>query len=127
MSNAELDAIVVGGGHNGLVAAFYLARRGLRTVVLERREILGGACVTEEFAPGYRASPGAYVLSMLRPAIWKDMRLAERGLRVDPAGPSVNLFGDGGRFVLHNSDDRTIEEIRRYSPSDARRFPEFKE
>ena len=127
MSDAELDAIVVGGGHNGLVAAFYLARRGLRTVVLERREILGGACVTEEFAPGYQASPGAYVLSMLRPAIWRDMRLRERGLRVDPAGPSVNLFGDGGRFVLHNSDEQTIEEIRRYSPADARRFPAFKE
>ncbi|HSH32454.1 MAG TPA: FAD-dependent oxidoreductase, partial [Actinomycetota bacterium] len=59
------DVAIIGGGHNGLVAAFYLARAGLRTVVLERRSIVGGACVTEEFAPGFRASPGAYVLSML--------------------------------------------------------------
>ena len=69
------DAVIVGGGHNGLVAAFYLARAGLRTVVLERREIVGGACVTEEFAPGYRASTGAYVLSLLRGAVWRDLRL----------------------------------------------------
>ena len=70
----EYDAIVVGGGHNGLVAGFYLARAGLRTVILERRDIVGGACVTEEFAPGFRASTGAYVLSMLRESIWRDMR-----------------------------------------------------
>ena len=69
------DAIVVGGGHNGLVAGFYLARAGLRTIILERRDIVGGACVTEEFAPGFRASTGAYVLSMLRESIWRDMRL----------------------------------------------------
>jgi phytoene dehydrogenase-like protein len=125
--SGRLDAIVIGGGHNGLVAAFYLARRGLRTVVLERRETLGGACVTEEFAPGYRASPGAYVLSMLRPAIWRDMHLAERGLSVRPAGPSLCLFGDGARFTLHNDDARTVEEIRRYSPADASAFQGFKQ
>ncbi len=90
------DAIIVGCGHNGLVAAFYLARAGLRTLALERRSFVGGCCVTEEFAPGYRASTGAYVLSMLREAIWRDMRLAERGLTVSPAGPSLNLFPDGG-------------------------------
>ena len=83
------DVTIVGGGHNGLVAAFYLARAGLRTVVTERREIVGGACVTEEFAPGYRASTGAYVLSMLRDAVWKDMRLVERGITIDPAGPAL--------------------------------------
>src|SRR6188508_2311266 len=77
------DVAIIGGGHNGIVAAFYLARAGLRTAVLERRSIVGGACVTEEFAPGFRASPGAYVLSMLRDAIWRDFRLRERGLIVD--------------------------------------------
>ena len=66
---SQYDTIIVGGGHNGLVAAFYLARAGKRPLVLERRGIVGGACVTEEFAPGYRASTGAYVLSMLRPAM----------------------------------------------------------
>jgi phytoene dehydrogenase-like protein len=120
------DAIVVGGGHNGLVAAFYLARAGLRTLVLERRGIVGGACVTEEFAPGYRASPGAYVLSALRPAIWRDMALRARGLRVSPAGPSLNLFADGASFVLRNTDAETAAEIRPFSRADAGAFAEFK-
>ncbi len=81
VSATRYDTAIVGGGHNGLVAAFYLARAGLRTVVLERREIVGGCCVTEEFAPGFRASTGAYVLSMLREPVWRDLRLAERGDR----------------------------------------------
>lgn len=69
------DAIVVGGGHNGLTAAAYLARSGLRVCVLERREVLGGACVTEELWPGVRALPGAYTLSLLRPEIVRALEL----------------------------------------------------
>ena len=121
------DAIVVGGGHNGLVAAFYLAQAGLSTLVLERRSFVGGCCVTEEFAPGYRASTGAYVLSMLRQAIWHDMRLAERGLTVSPAGPSLNLFPDGARFTLHDDLGDTEREIARFSQRDARRFRAFEQ
>jgi phytoene dehydrogenase-like protein len=121
----EYDAIVVGAGHNGLVAAFYLARAGLSTLVLERRPMVGGCCVTEEFAPGFRASTGAYVLSMLREAIWRDMRLAERGLTVSPAGPSLNLFADGERFLLSEQIDETEREILRFSRRDARRFRAF--
>jgi phytoene dehydrogenase-like protein len=119
------DAVVVGGGHNGLVAAFYLARAGVKTLVLERREILGGACNTEEFAPGYRASTGAYVLSMLRRAIWNDMELVRRGIRVDEAGPSLNLYPDGARFMLHDAMEPAVEEIARFSRRDARAFPGF--
>jgi phytoene dehydrogenase-like protein len=119
------DVAIVGGGHNGLVAAFYLARAGLRTVVLERREIVGGACVTEEFAPGYRASTGAYVLSLLRDAVWRDLRLVERGVTVDPAGPSLTLFPDGERLYLHDDVDATSEEISRLSARDARAYPRF--
>src|SRR5437879_1141646 len=121
----EYDAIVVGAGHNGLVAAFYLARAGLSTVVLERRPFVGGCCVTEEFAPGFHASTGAYVLSMLRQSLWRDMRLAARGVRVDPAGPTLNLYPDGGRYYLSDDVALTLEETRRFEPRDVdamRRF-----
>ena len=76
----------------GWSAAFYLARSGLSTVALERRPFVGGCCVTEEFAPGFRASTGAYVLSMLREVIWRDMRLAERGLTVSSGRPGAELL-----------------------------------
>ncbi|HYY08199.1 MAG TPA: NAD(P)/FAD-dependent oxidoreductase, partial [Actinomycetota bacterium] len=113
---------MIGAGHNGLVAAFYLARAGLRTIVLERRDLVGGACVTEEFAPGFRASPGAYVLSMLRPAVWRDLRLAERGVRVDPAGPALNLFPDGASLELRDDRRATAAGIARHDRRDAGSF-----
>ena len=113
------DAVIVGAGHNGLVAAYYLARAGLKPLVIERREIVGGACVTEEFAPGYRASTGAYVLSMLRPQIWADLRLVERGLRVDAAGPTLNLFPDGAHLLVDDDLAVTADEVARHSKSDA--------
>src|SRR6478736_2133592 len=81
------DAIVVGAGHNGLTAAAYLARAGLSTLVLERRGIVGGACVTEEIAPGCRASTTSYVASMLRPEVIRDLDLAAEGLRMVPCDP----------------------------------------
>ena len=126
MAAAErYDAVIVGGGHNGLVAGFYLARAGLRPLILERREIVGGCCVTEEFAPGYRASTGAYVVSMLREPVWRDMRLAERGIVIDPAGPSLYGFPDGERLLLGEDIPASQEEIRRFSAADARALPEF--
>ena len=117
--------MIVGAGHNGLVAAHYLASAGLRVIVCERREIVGGCCVTEEFAPGYRASTGAYVLSMLREPVWRDLRLVERGIEVDAAGPALNLFADGSH--LHLDDDLAVtqREMRRFSAADARALPEF--
>ena len=119
------DVVVIGAGHNGLVAGFYLARAGLRTLILERREIVGGACNTEEFAPGFRASTGAYVLSMLRPAIWRDMHLAQRGITVDAAGPTLNLYPDGARYLLGDDPAVNIEETRRFSLSDAAALGRF--
>ncbi len=125
VSSSTYDAVIVGGGHNGLVAAFYLARGGLKPLVLERRDIVGGCCVTEEFAPGFRASTGAYVVSMLREPIWRDLRLAERGVHVDPAGPSLNVYGDGA--ALHVDDDvgETQREFARFSEADAAALPAF--
>jgi phytoene dehydrogenase-like protein len=117
--------VIVGGGHNGLVAAFYLAQAGLEPLVLERRPLVGGACVTEEFAPGFRASTGAYVLSMLRPAVWRDLKLVERGIRVSPAGPSLNLLPDGSSLELGNDPAHDVEAVGRFSRHDAAVLGEF--
>jgi phytoene dehydrogenase-like protein len=95
--NERYDIAIVGGGHNGLTAAFYLARAGLRTIVLERREIVGGACVTEEIAPGVRASTTSYIASMLRPEIVADLGLAERGLRMVPCEPGLQVVFEDAR------------------------------
>ena len=119
LAEESYDAVIVGAGHNGLVAGFDLARAGFRVLILERREIVGGACVTEEFAPGYMASSGAYVLSMLRGSIWRDMRLSRRGIVVDAAGPTLNLFADGASYLLSRDPVETAEATRRFSPKDA--------
>src|SRR5438034_9801678 len=94
------DAVVVGAGHNGLVAAAYLARAGLEVEVVERRDIVGGACVTEELWPGVRASPGAYTLSLLRAEIMRDLALVDHGLAVSVHEPYLFApFPDGRKVV----------------------------
>ena len=123
----QWDVAIVGGGHNGLVAAFYLAKAGLETVVLERREIVGGCAVTEEFSPGFHASTGAYVLSMLREPVWRDLRLVERGITVDPAGPALNLGPDGSSLLLDDDLAATQREVAKFSDADARALPAFEE
>src|SRR5215468_11118988 len=117
------DAIVVGGGHNGLTAAAYLARAGLSTLVLERREMVGGCCVTEEIAPGCRASTTSYIASMLRPEIIADFRLAEHGLRMVPCDPAIQVaFPDGSVVPWWAERDRAVAEFRRHSVKDAETF-----
>ena len=125
--DSKQDVIVIGAGHNGLVAAYYLAAAGLRTLVLERRELVGGACTTEEFHPGYQGSPGAYVLSMLRPAVRRDMRLDARGLTVSAAGPTLNVFPDGSRMMIGGDASGDAEDVAHFSRADARALPRFQE
>ena len=121
-----LDAIVIGGGHNGLVAAAYLARAGVKTALFERRELVGGACVTEELWPGFRVSRAAYVAGLLRPALLRELRLAERGLRLLARDPSSFTPIPGARGLLLGGDPEACRsEIRRFSHRDADRFGEY--
>lgn len=117
------DAIVIGGGHNGLTAAAYLARAGLSTLVLERREIVGGCCVTEEIAAGCRASTTSYIASMLRPEVIRDLRLADYGLRMIPCDPTIQVpFLDGQVVPWWADRERARAEFRRICPPDAETF-----
>jgi phytoene dehydrogenase-like protein len=117
------DAIVLGGGHNGLTAAAYLARAGLSTLVVERRAIVGGACVTEEIAPGCRASTTSYIASMLRPEVIRDLELAAHGLRMVPCDPALFVpFPDGSAAPWWSDRDRTVRELEKLSPADAKTF-----
>jgi phytoene dehydrogenase-like protein len=118
---APYDAIVIGGGHNGLVAAGYLARGGKRVLVLERHHSVGGAAVTEEIHPGFRVSVASYCVSLLRPEIMRDLRLADYGLSIYTTSPSSFKPLPDGRslFFFHDDDERTKAEIARFSERDA--------
>lgn len=112
--------VVIGAGHNGLVAACYLARAGLRVAVLERRGLVGGAAVTEEILPGFRTSTASYSLSLLRPDIHRDLELARHGLRFTPKEPQMFVPLPGGRhFFVWRDAARTREELARIHPPDA--------
>jgi len=122
-----LDVAVIGAGHNGLVAAAYLARGGLAVECFERRDVVGGACVTEELWPGVRASPGAYTLSLLQPEIVRELDLAAHGLEVAVHEPYLFApFPDGRRVVTWSSRDKTCAAIERdWSAADAAAYREF--
>lgn len=121
----QYDALIIGGGHNGLVCAFYLARAGLKVRVLERRHIVGGAAVTEEFAPGFRNSTASYTVSLLRPKVIRDMRLHERGWRVVERTISNFLPHENGYLKLGGGPGRTQAEFARFSQHDADAFPHY--
>jgi phytoene dehydrogenase-like protein len=121
--NSIFDAVIVGGGHNGLTAAAYLARAGYSTLVLERREIVGGCCVTEEIYPACRASTASYIASMLRPEVIRDLCLAEHGLRMIPCDPALQVPFPDGQLVSWWADrDRVVAELRKISSHDAETF-----
>ncbi|HKX24799.1 MAG TPA: NAD(P)/FAD-dependent oxidoreductase, partial [Actinomycetota bacterium] len=124
MTNGRYDAVIIGGGHNGLVAAAYLARAGLRTLVLERRPVLGGAAVTEEVFPGFRFSVASYVVSLLRPEIIRELDLARHGFEILPLdGTFTPLHED--HLWRTNDHGHTLRELRRWSAGDAEAYEEY--
>lgn len=120
------DGIIVGGGHNGLVAAFYLAKAGYKPLVLERRSQVGGAAITEEFHPGFRCSTLAHNAGPLRPDILRDMQLEKHGLRfTTPDVNTVSLTPDGRALVLYSDTKKAAQEITEWSGKDATSYGDF--
>lgn len=120
------DTLVVGAGHNGLVCAAYLAAAGARVCVVERRDVVGGAAVTEEFHPGFRNSTASYTVSLLHPKVIRDLRLAEHGLRIVER-PYANFLPLPGASYLRVGGglEATQREVARFSKADARRLPDY--
>jgi phytoene dehydrogenase-like protein len=126
VGSATYDAIVIGAGHNGLVAAGYLARAGLRVLVLERRHVVGGACVTEEVWPGFKVSTTSYLVSLMQEKVVKDLELRRYGYQVLPKDPAFfSPFPDGSHFFMFQDMARTCAEIARFSRRDAERYPAY--
>jgi phytoene dehydrogenase-like protein len=122
-ARARWDVVVVGAGHNGLTAGAMLARAGLATLVVERRDVIGGCCVTEEIAPGCRASTTSYIASMLRPEVIRELNLGRYGLRMIPCEPALQVALEGGDVLAAWGDTaQTAAEISRFSAADARAF-----
>jgi phytoene dehydrogenase-like protein len=122
------DVIIIGGGHNGLVTAFYLAKAGFKPLVLERRALAGGAAITEEFSPGFRCSTLAHSAGPLLPEIVSDMQLSRHGLKlVTPDVAITALSPDGRTLILYNDVARAAQEIGKFSAKDAERYPVFQQ
>ncbi len=119
------DVIVIGAGHNGLVCAYYLAAAGLKVTILEARDVVGGAAVTEEFAPGFRNSTASYTVSLLQPKVIADMALARHGLKVVLRKVDNFLPTLGPDYLLGGHESLTRKEIARHSPADAERYDDY--
>ena len=125
-STSTYDVIIVGGGHNGLVCGAYLAKAGKKVLVLERNKHVGGAAVTREIIPGFRASTFSYLMSLLHPKIIRELELERRGLRVLPAADMFTPLPGGDHLLFTGDDARNVKEFARFSQHDARRYPAFK-
>ncbi len=126
LQKQKFDAIIIGGGHNGLVCACYLARAGKKVALFERRHVLGGAATTEELWPGYKVSTAAYVISLFLPTIIRDLKLKENGLTILPRNPSSFTPLPDGRSLLMGPDaELNHREISEFSKKDAENYPRY--
>jgi len=120
------DILIIGGGHNGLVTAFYLAKAGFKPLVLERNDQVGGCAVTEEFHPGFRVSRLAHYAGLIGPEITRDMRLERHGLKlIQPDVAVTSLSPDGRALRLYHDNNKSVREIAAFSPHDATKYTEF--
>jgi phytoene dehydrogenase-like protein len=125
---SQYDTIIIGGGHNGLVTAAYLARAGRKVLVLERRELVGGCAVTEEIWPGYRVSTGAYLTSLMQERIVRELDLPRFGYQVDAKDPAFfSAFPDGRHFFMWQDRSKTLAEIAKFSRRDAEVYPAYED
>src|SRR5215211_7265629 len=118
MTSNQYDAIIIGGGHNGLVAAAYLARAGRKVIVLERRHIVGGAAVTEEIFPGYKFTEFSYVVSLLRPELIRDLELPKHGLKILPLPSTFTPMENGHYLASWDDHDLRRRELYRRTPKE---------
>src|SRR5579862_1138160 len=126
MSAPDFDIIIIGAGHNGLVAAAYLARAGLRVAVMERRDLIGGAATTEELIPGYRFSACSFLCYAMPPKIIDELEIRRYGFEVFELEPlEFRPFPDGRHLILYRDEARNVEAIRRYSAHDAEAYPRW--
>jgi phytoene dehydrogenase-like protein len=121
----QYDAIIIGAGHNGLICAAYLARAGFKSLVLEKRAVVGGAAVTEEIAPGFRASIFSYLMSLLHPRIQEDLELKRHGLEIMPCSDMLSPLDDGKYIIFSDNLNRTQQSFARFNHHDAEIYPEF--
>ena len=125
MNKTKYDVAIIGGGHNGLTTACYLAKAGLKVIVVERHEYVGGAAVSRELHPGWTYSNCSYVCSLLRPEIFRDLELSKHGLQIIPYEGSASMLNDG-RFYAHYQDhDLTYRSIAQFSKKDAEAYDRF--
>ncbi|MGA8216337.1 MAG: NAD(P)/FAD-dependent oxidoreductase [Candidatus Sulfotelmatobacter sp.] len=125
-TSGRRDIVIIGGGHNGLVTAFYLAKAGFKPLVLERRPQVGGAAITDEFHPGFRCSTLAHTAGPIRPDIVRDMQLEKHGLRfITPETCVTALSPDGRALSLYEDENKSVQQIAAFSQKDATKYPEF--
>ena len=124
----NFDILIVGAGHNGLVAAAYLARAGRRVLVLESRELAGGCAVTEEIWPGYRVSTASCLSSLMQAKVVRELELERFGYRVDAKDPAFfSPFPDGRHLFMWQDRAKTLAEIAKFSKKDAERYPKYED